>query len=76
MKNIKLLLVVAVGLLACEGGSLRKRNCKSCETLTQGPQQAEPSRITNRICGDDQVSAHITANTFSNASLTVVTTCK
>lgn len=76
MKNVKLLLVLAVGLMACEGGSLKKRNCKSCETLTSGPQQAQPSRITNRICGDDQVSAHITANTFSNASLTVVTTCK
>jgi hypothetical protein len=76
MKNVKLLLVVAVGLMACEGGSLRKRNCKSCESITYGPQQVQTSRITNRICGDDQVSAHITANTYSNASLTVVTTCK
>ena len=76
MKELKLVVVLAVGLMACEGGTLRKRNCKSCETLTYGPQQVQTSRITNRICGDDQVSAHIAANTFATSSVTAVTTCK
>lgn len=75
-KEIKLVLLLAVGLMACEGGIFKKKNCKSCETITYGPQQTETSRITNRVCGDDQVSAHITANTFTTNSVTAVTTCK
>ncbi|MDB5240016.1 MAG: hypothetical protein JWP57_641 [Spirosoma sp.] len=75
-KEIKLALVLAVGLMACEGGVFKKKNCKTCETITYGPQQTETNRITHKVCGEDQVSAHITANTVSTSSLTVVTTCQ
>ncbi|QJW89324.1 hypothetical protein HNV11_07970 [Spirosoma taeanense] len=75
MYGTKLIMLVAFGLIACEGGSFKKRNCKSCETVTYG-QQTQPRRIVNQVCGDNQVSAYITANTISNSSLTVVTTCK
>lgn len=75
MKQAKLVMLIAVGLMACEGGSFKKKNCKSCETVTSG-QSGQPSRIVNKVCGDDEVAAHIIANTFSTSSLTVVTTCK
>lgn len=74
--GMKWAVVLVVGLMACEGGVLKKKNCKSCESVTYGPQQTETSRITNRVCGDNQVADHITANTITTSSLTVVTTCK
>ena len=76
MNGKKWAIVLTVGLMACEGGVLKKKNCKSCESVTYGPQQTETSRIINRVCGDDQVAAHITANSISTSSLTVETTCK
>lgn len=76
LNGIKWAFVLVVALMACEGGVLRKKNCKSCESITYGPQQTETSRIINRVCGDNQVAAHITANTISTSSLTVVTTCR
>jgi hypothetical protein len=75
MKIARLIVVAAIGLVACEGGSFKKKNCKECETITSG-QQGQTSRIVNKVCGEDEVSAHIIANTTSNASTTVVTTCK
>ena len=69
------LLLISTGLMGCQGGSLKKKNCQSCETITYGP-QAQPKSIVNQVCGEDQISAHIAANTISNSSLTVVTTCK
>ncbi len=68
-------MVIALGLAACEGGSFKKKNCKDCETVTSG-QQGTSGRIENKVCGDDEVSAYIIANTASNNSTTVVTTCK
>lgn len=70
-----LMMVVAIGLAACEGGSFKKKDCKDCETITNG-QQGQTGRIENKVCGDDEVSAYILANTASNNSTTVVTTCK
>ncbi|WP_460913859.1 hypothetical protein [Spirosoma areae] len=69
---------VAIGLVvlvACEGGSFRKKNCKSCETLTNG-KAGQVYRNEQQVCGEDELSAYIIANTINNSSLTVVTTCK
>ncbi|MFD2571496.1 hypothetical protein ACFSUS_12680 [Spirosoma soli] len=75
MKQIVMAAVALTALVACEGGSFKKKNCKSCETLTYG-QAGLVNRNAQSVCGDDEVSAFTTANTFSNTSLTVVTTCK
>ncbi|WP_338869959.1 hypothetical protein WBJ53_21510 [Spirosoma sp. SC4-14] len=75
MKPALLAFLIATGLVACEGGVFKKKNCKTCETLTYNPQTAQPSRIENKVCGDD-VEAYITSNNISTSSLTVVTTCK
>ena len=75
MNVVKLIVVAAIGLFSCEGGSFRKKDCKTCETTTSG-QQGQTSRIENKVCGDDEVAAYIIANTASNTSTTVVTTCK
>ncbi|SFC26758.1 hypothetical protein [Spirosoma endophyticum] len=75
MKTAALIVLGAIGFWSCEGGSFKKKNCKSCETVTTG-QNSQPTRITNDVCGDDEVAAHIVANTTSNSSVTVVTTCK
>ncbi|GAB3886558.1 hypothetical protein [Spirosoma agri] len=75
MRRIQLVILATVGLLACDGGLFKKKNCKTCETLTYNPQSTEPSRIVNRVCGDE-VEPFIIANTFSTSSLSVVTTCK
>lgn len=75
MKSVGLIVVIALGLLACEGGSFKKKNCKTCATVTTG-QQGQTGRIENQVCGDDEVAAYIIANTASNASTTVVTTCQ
>lgn len=74
MRIARLIVVVAMGLVACEGGSFKKKNCKTCETITSG-QQGQTSRIENKVCGDDEVSAYIIANNAKNSSTTVVTTC-
>ncbi|UFH52266.1 hypothetical protein [Spirosoma sp. KNUC1025] len=75
MKLLKWAVVIAIGFVSCEGGSFKKKDCKACETITNG-QQGETGRIENKVCGDDEVAAYIVANTASNASTTVVTTCK
>jgi|GEM_PF-5671388 len=75
MNRALLASLTAICLFACEGGVFKKKNCKTCETLTYNPQNAQPSRIENKVCGDD-VEAYITSNNISTSSLTVVTTCK
>ena len=75
MKRIRLIGIIALGLVACEGGSLKKKNCKTCATVTSGL-QGQTGRIERQVCGDDEVSAYILANTASNVSTTVVTTCQ
>lgn len=74
-KSIKgIALLALLTLAACEGGQLRKRNCKNCETVITN-RDGSPGYTTNkRVCGDDEVAAFIIANTSS--SLSVVTTCK
>ncbi|MBD2757311.1 hypothetical protein [Spirosoma validum] len=74
MKLAKLIVVIAIGFVSCEGGSFKKKDCKTCVTTTSG-QQGQTSRIENKVCGDDEVSAYIIANNTSNSSTTVVTTC-
>ncbi|WP_420148736.1 hypothetical protein [Spirosoma sp.] len=75
MKLAKLIVAVALGFLSCEGGSFKKKDCKTCETITYGL-QGQTGRIENKVCGNDEVSAYIVANTTSNNSTTVVSTCK
>ncbi|NDU95183.1 hypothetical protein [Spirosoma terrae] len=75
MKRLQVFLFLSVGLMACEGGVFKKKNCKTCETLTYNAQNTQPSRIENRVCGDE-VDAYITSNNITTSSLTVVTTCK
>lgn len=62
-------------LSACEGGVFKKKGCKSCETVTQG-KTVPASTNRQQVCGEDEVSAFITANTINTSSMTVVTTCK
>jgi hypothetical protein len=75
MRRIQLILLATIGLMACEGGVFKKKNCKTCETLTYSAQNPQPSRIENSVCGDE-VDPYIISNTITNSSLTVVTTCK
>jgi len=74
-KQIIFPLLIAIGLASCEGGSVRKKNCKFCETITSGQGQ-QTSQIERRVCGEKEVTDYITANTVSTSSLSVVTTCK
>lgn len=67
--------MITLGLMACEGGSFKKKDCKTCATVTSG-QQGQTGRIERQVCGDDEVSAYIIANTASSTSTTVVTTCQ
>lgn len=75
MKALLIVGITTLGLMACQGGTIRKRNCKSCETTTsrQG-QQVE--KIERQVCGEDEISAYITSNTINSNGLSVVTTCK
>ncbi|WP_461106956.1 hypothetical protein [Spirosoma koreense] len=75
MKRTKGIILIALGLLACEGGSFKKKDCQTCVTETFG-QQGQTNRIENKVCGKDEVGAFIIANTTRNASTTVVTTCQ
>lgn len=75
MKRVTLILLATVSLTACNGILFKKKNCKTCETLTYNPQGTPPSRIENRVCGDE-VDAFIISNNITTSSLTVVTTCK
>ncbi|MFD2933858.1 hypothetical protein [Spirosoma flavum] len=68
-------IILLLTLAACEGGSFKKKNCKSCETLTYG-KTGQVNKNDQQVCGDDELSAFVIANTISNSSLTVVTTCK
>jgi len=75
MKQTLLALIAMVALVACEGGSFKKKNCKECETLTYG-KTGLVNTNKQQVCGDDEVSAYTIANTTNNSSLTVTTTCK
>jgi hypothetical protein len=75
MKSALIALIALVGLASCEGGSFKKKNCKDCETLTYG-QAGQVNKNQQQVCGDDEVAAFVVANSISNSSLTVVTTCK
>ncbi|GAB3559738.1 hypothetical protein [Spirosoma fluminis] len=75
MKHLGTAAVAVLVLASCEGGVFKKKNCKSCETLTYGP-TGQVNRNEQKVCGDDEIAAFTTANSFTNASLTVVTTCK
>lgn len=68
-------MIAIVALASCEGGSLKKKNCKECETLTYG-QAGLVNTNQQRVCGDDEVAAYTIANSTINSSLTVTTTCK
>lgn len=75
MKQILLAMIAVVALASCEGGSFKKKNCKECETLTYG-KTGLVNTNQQRVCGDDEVAAYTIANSTSNSSLTVTTTCK
>ncbi len=75
MTRIVIAIIILASLAACEGGVFKKKNCKSCETLTYG-KTGQVNKNEQQVCGDDEVSAFTIANTINNSSLTVVTTCK
>ncbi|MBC3785988.1 hypothetical protein [Spirosoma utsteinense] len=74
MLKIVAAVTVIAFLSACEGGVLKKKNCKSCETITYS-RTAPVNTNKQQVCGNDEVSAFVTANTITTSSLTVVTTC-
>lgn len=74
MKQTLIALIAIITLVACEGGSFKKKNCKECETLTYG-KTGLVNTNKQKVCGDDEVSAYTIANTTNNSSLTVTTTC-
>ena len=76
MKQVALLMIALTGLMACEGGSFRKKDCQTCETLTYNGQGQQVNRNEMRVCGESEVADYIKANTISASSLSVVTTCK
>jgi hypothetical protein len=76
MKQVALLMIALTGLMACEGGSFRKKDCQTCETLTYNGQGQQVNRNEMRVCGENEVADYIKANTISASSLSVVTTCK
>jgi hypothetical protein len=75
MRQVVIAAVALIALGSCEGGVFKKKNCKSCETLTYGT-TGQVNRNEQTVCGNDEVSAFTTANTFTTNSVTVVTTCK
>ena len=75
MKRIALAVITILLLAACEGGVLKKKNCQTCETLTYD-KTGEINQNRQQVCGKDEVSAFVVANTISTSSLKVVTTCK
>jgi hypothetical protein len=76
MKRVALAAMALAGLMACEGGSFRKKNCQTCETLTYNGQGQQVNRNEMRVCGESEVADYIKANTINTSSLSVVTTCK
>jgi hypothetical protein len=76
MKQVALLMIALTGLMACEGGSFRKKDCQTCETLTYNGQGQQVNRNEMRVCGESEVADYVKANTISASSLSVVTTCK
>jgi hypothetical protein len=75
MKQLLIAFTALFALASCEGGVFKKKNCKSCETITYG-QAGQTNQNQQTVCGDDDVSAFVSANSYSTSSLTVVTTCK
>jgi hypothetical protein len=75
MKRIAVSIIALVGLMACEGGTFRKKDCQTCETLTYNGQGQQVNRNEMRVCGDGEVADYIKANTINTSSLSVVTTC-
>jgi len=75
MKQLLIAFLALIILTACEGGVFKKKNCKSCETLTYS-QTGQVNQNQQTVCGDDEVSAFTVANSYNTSSLTVVTTCK
>lgn len=73
LKIVATITVIAL-LSACEGGVLKKKNCKECETATYS-RTAPVNTNKQQVCGNDEVSAFVTANTITTSSFTVVTTC-
>lgn len=75
MKQIAIAVTALAVFASCEGGVLKKKNCQTCETLTYD-KTGEINQNRQQVCGKDEVSAFVVANTISTSSLTVVTTCK